>query len=321
MNTINYKNHVEIIYFTFHVWENHQIYFMKKLKNTLMLITIFVISLEFTIGISISIFAQIQGDTDLSQEILSKNEENEISNLSKYAENIFFGKRLNEVTSTLNAKAGFNDLKPLHPKLILSIQDNSLDQSSYSTDQIKIIKKLNRIIYQNIIEKNGTEKHVYNLSENQFDILINNLQNNKKILKLIDKLEKVENNNLFSVKTNAFGYENCQVETGFNSKVNYQLKTYYGRKADWVGRIANDYNELNFQPCDYQFYINGYEMKKVDGWTIAAECAIINKGFMSRKTYGSNTNNKAIFGYFTLLSCGNYMNTDHFRNAFQFYNN
>jgi hypothetical protein len=61
-------------------------------------------------------------------------------------------------------------------------------------------------------------------------------------------------------------------------------------------------------------------MNRIDGWTLHAECVIKVNRFVSRKVYGSWSNNAAIIGWGSLGRCGGARVPDYYKTNMDFYN-
>ena len=141
---------------------------------------------------------------------------------------------------------------------------------------------------------------------------------------MVKRLNKINSQkevaNFGEISVNAARWESCEWETSFPDWVGYQYKTYYGQKANWVGRLANTEDERSgIMPCDFSFYLNGYRVNKVDGWSIATECAVRWDNGISVRRYGYS-NQKMIIGHGRLTACGVWsFNTEMLRDQIRFY--
>ncbi len=262
----------------------------------------------------------------LNENILEINEKSEVKKL-KYQSNIRdIGSKLNVSQEFVGGRKGVEDqistVKKLNTLEYLAVYENSVDLSaSINIKQKKAMIKISQIIGKYVMANFGKDYSVYNLSELQQNQLEKFVTNNDKILKLNKIATDKDSKNIDGITAEAAWWESCEYETNFPDWVSYSYKNYSGRKADWVGRLANSDGERSGNdPCDFSFYINGYRANTVDGWSIATECAVKWSNGVSARRYGYS-NQKMIIGWGRLTACGVFTpNTSMLRDQIQFYN-
>ncbi len=188
----------------------------------------------------------------------------------------------------------------------------------YQPNKKKAYKQINKIVSKYIKDSFGELKNNYNLELAQKEMLEDFIVNNS----MISKLNKIiESKKLIQINSaQAASWENCSFETNFPEWATYKYKTYYGYKANWVGRTATDEYEKNgAMPCDFSFYLENPRISEVDGWSIATECAVKWSNGISIRRYGWG-NMKAIIGHSRLTACGVFsFNTEMLRDQIRFF--
>jgi hypothetical protein len=261
----------------------------------------------------------------IGEKVLSSNDEillnlaKSNSNIEYLANNLNLSQEFNGGRDKLNDQLG--DIKKLSAIEVLGVYELSMDKvNEISLKQKKTNKQIQRIIANYIQKSFGKQFSVYTLNEIQKADLENFINSDKKIQKLneINSRNAITSNG--GINTLAASWENCEWETSFPDWVGYEYKTFYGAKANWVGRVANEEGERSgVLPCDFSFYLNNYRANKVDGWSIATECAVKWSNGISAKRYGYS-NQKMIIGHGRLSLCGvlNF-NTEMMRDQIRFY--
>jgi hypothetical protein len=270
-------------------------------------------------------FQDLAIEQKINEKVLSKNESNE---LVKIKQNNKI-KRLSQNYQTsfesaenanLELDIYFNEIGQLNALEYLAVQENQIDLSYANSDarSRNAAIKIQKIIYKYISSHFGPQYNPTTLTETQFLQLEGFVESNKKINDLYAILEGQYKN--LTVEAEAAWWENCSYETVFNEWLGYQVYSYYGYRANWVGRTATDNAELNGNsPCDFSFYLDTARVNKVYAWSIATRCALRYSGGISMRRYGWS-NMKAIIGHGRLTICGVYsINTGMLRDQVRFY--
>jgi hypothetical protein len=302
---------------------------MFKLNNIRLLSTVVLLIITFTIPNIIGVIAQTnslsEDDKIVSERILSLDDENVLIKSKK-------DPKIETQSLALNESLEFNggreklskqveEIKKLSSIEVLAVNEKNIEKSSeLSLKQKKIAKQIQKIITNYIQKEFGKNSSVYNLNEIQKNSLEVFINSDKKIQRLNKINSQKEVANFGEISVNAARWESCEWETSFPDWVGYQYKTYYGQKANWVGRLANTEDERSgIMPCDFSFYLNGYRVNKVDGWSIATECAVRWDNGISVRRYGYS-NQKMIIGHGKLTACGVWsFNTEMLRDQIRFY--
>ena len=221
-------------------------------------------------------------------------------------------------TNKNNLSSSIQDFNKLTNKEVLAVKNLNLDQNnSISKVQKRAAKQINNIVHKYVDNHFGEDKNIFNLSDTETNKILDFVDSNQKI----QKLSAIIDGSFYkTVDVKAAWWENCHYETGFNNWAKHSDKSYYGRRANWVGRTATDWHEKHgVAPCDFSFYIDGYRVNEVDAWSIATYCAVKNSGGMSIRRYGYY-NQKAIIGHTRLTVCGMFsFNTSMLRDQIRFY--
>jgi len=297
----------------------------KKLNSFLLpLLVLTIICINSILNFSPVVFAIAEEQILLNENLTSIAYENKIKLKLKDVKimNLAndFHKRFEEKKDIDKA---FVSLKAMNDVEYIALNDlQQENKSNFSVKQKKAQKQIGRRISKIVEENFGIGKTVYSISpeDNQkLDIIMKNDDRIKKLALIVADQEN--NQKLPGVKANAGLWENCEVESNYDAQALYSYKYRRGFRANWAGKVANDWDERYKLPCDYKLYSNWFSMNRADGWTYHAECVIRLRGYLSRKIYSPDWNNAAIIGWGSMAICGGAMVPGYYKDRIDFYDN